>query len=83
MATPMIDDDSDEEFLEIVGAYMDLELARRPRTLRDRSDPINDYDDVEFRVRFRLPKQSFVDLATRLRDQLEHSARGWVNCVSA
>jgi hypothetical protein len=70
-----VSDDSDDEFLTLAAAYIDWELQRRPRMLRDRSDPINNYNDVEFRMRFRLPKQSVVDLTTRLRDQLEHRMR--------
>ena len=48
-------DSDDEEFWQILDAYVDLEMTRRPRTIRDRSNPLSDYDDIEFRMRFRLP----------------------------
>ena len=62
--------DSDDEFFAILEAYLHWEAARRPRTLRDRSNSLTDYDDVEFRGRFRLPKEAAVELLAHIEDQL-------------
>jgi len=39
---------------------VDLELLdvtdKKPRVVKPRTDPFNDYDDVEFKTRFRLGK---------------------------
>jgi hypothetical protein len=65
-------DDSDDELMEIVVSYLEMEAMRRPRTLRDRGDPITDYDDVDFRMRYRLPKEAVLGLMERIGDELSH-----------
>ena len=55
-------DSDDEDFWLILDAYVDLELTRRPRTMRDRSNPLSDFDDIDFRMRFRLPKAAAIAL---------------------
>lgn len=34
----------------------------RPRILRDRSNPLEEYDNIDFKVRFRLSKDTFMAL---------------------
>ena len=67
-------DSDDEEFWQILDAYVDLEMTRRPRTIRDRSNPLSDYDDIEFRMRFRLPKVAILALLARIEDSLVYSS---------
>jgi hypothetical protein len=69
------DASSDDEFWTVVTTYVEWELQRRPRVMRDRSNPINDYNDVEFRQRFRLPKQTVIELCVRLQDILAYRTR--------
>ena len=40
--------------------------VRRVRHLRDRFNPLEEYDDEEFRLRFRLRKDSVSDLAIKI-----------------
>jgi len=51
--------DSDSEEWDVFLEYLD---STRPRSLRDRSDPMAEFDDVEFRMRFRLPKPTVLSL---------------------
>ena len=46
----------DMEHRDIVAAYVDLYPPRIPRVYRDRSNPMEEYNDEEFRVRFRMTK---------------------------
>lgn len=70
-------DDSDDEELLIILQFADAE-ARTIRHIRDRSDPFNDYDDVDFRLRFRLPKQSLLIILNEIGHLLErHSRRNY------
>ena len=49
--------------------------VRRVRYLRDRFNPLEEYDDEAFRLRFRLRKDSVSDLVTILEKDLEHQTR--------
>jgi len=59
-------DDDDDDLFEFAASYVELHRPRRPRLFRDRSNPLTELDDVEFRGRFRVTKQCFVDLLTTL-----------------
>lgn len=69
------DSSSDDEFFFILGAYVDMHQPRRPRLFRDRSNPMVDYTDEEFRMRLRLSKESVLDLLHRVEPQLQNSGR--------
>lgn len=49
--------------------------VRRVRHLRDRFNPLEEYDDEDFRMRFRLRKDSVSDLAKILDKDLQHQTR--------
>ena len=50
--------------------------VRRVRHLRDRFNPLEEYDDEDFRLRFRLQgKDSVSDLAKILDKDLQHQTR--------
>ena len=49
--------------------------VRRVRHLRDRFNPLEEYDDEDFRWRFRLRKDSVNDLAKILHKDLQHQTR--------
>ena len=49
--------------------------VRRVRHLRDRFNPLEEYDDEAFRLRFRLRKDSVSDLVKILAKDLEHQTR--------
>ena len=68
-----IDDSSDEETLDLL-TYLTAAATRRPRVFHDRSDPMTSINDEEFRMRFRLHKQCFLDLLTAIGNQLEFSS---------
>ena len=62
---------SDDEF------YEDVLEAPEPtrRVLRDRSDPMTFYDDVEFRSRFRLSKGAVLTVLCAIGQQLGHDSK--------
>ena len=70
-----MDDSFDDEFVQIVDLYLDLPTQPRPRVFRDRSDPMIEFNEEEFRMRFRLAKFSFMNLLTSLSDELQHAER--------
>ena len=49
--------------------------VRRVRHLRNRFNPLEEYDDEAFRLRFRLRKDSVSDLVKILAKDLEHQTR--------
>ena len=49
--------------------------VRRIRHLRDRLNPLEEYDDANFRLRFRLRKDSVITLTAILKNDLEHQTR--------
>ena len=49
--------------------------VRRVRHLRDRFNPLEEYDDEAFRLRFRLRKDSVRVLVKILAEDLEHQTR--------
>lgn len=59
-------DSSDDEMLLLYANYM--QRSRIDRVFRDRSDPLQEYSDEEFRIRFRLDKQCVIDLFDSVRD---------------
>ena len=44
----------------------ELQRRRRPRIVRDRTDPMGIYDDVDFVYRFRLTKERVLDIYARI-----------------
>ena len=58
-------DDDDDDDWELAANYVEFQRPRRPRVFRDRTNPL-ELDDEEFRARFRVTKQCFVDLLTTL-----------------
>ena len=59
-------DSSDDEMLLYYASY--VRSRRIARVFRDRSNPLQEYSDVEFRVRFRLDKQCVIDLFDSIRE---------------
>lgn len=57
---------SDEEALDAV------RLLPRPRVFRDRSNPFDMYDERDFKLRFRLGKDTVMDILREIGPQLEH-----------
>ena len=51
-----------------------IDLISIPRNLRDRSNPLEDYSDAEFRMRFRLTKESVGAVLVGIVDQLEYDS---------
>ena len=49
--------------------------VRQIRHLRDRLDPLEEYDDEDFRLRFCLTKDSVSDLVKVLDKDLQHQTR--------
>ena len=49
--------------------------VRRIQHLRDRLNPLEEYDDANFRLRFRLRKDSVTTLTAILKNDLEHQTR--------
>lgn len=57
--------DNDDEFVDFI------EHRRRPYTVKPRTNPFNDLDDVDFIVRFRLRKQTVLYVLERIEHELE------------
>ena len=73
MATNFVDindEDVDDDFWELAASYVELCPTRCPRVFRDRANPLTDLNDSDFRVRFRLTKQCFVDLLDILEPEI-------------
>jgi len=69
----MESDSSDDEInWTLFLAYID---QLPTRTIRDRSNPFNLYDDVEFRSRFRLTKECVGTLLGLIENNLEFNSR--------
>jgi len=66
-----IEDDSEDEFW-IAASYVSVCKPRRPRLFRDRTNPLTEFDDVEFHARFRMNKLCFCDLLDRIELELRH-----------
>ena len=62
------------EFWELITLYVNSVRVVSPRFFRDRSDPLSVYNDEQFRMRFRLSKNSVVELANAVHDQLLHGS---------
>ena len=56
--------------------------ARWVRHLRDRFDPLEEYHDEAFRLRFRLRKYSVSDLVRILDKDLQHQTRRGINPIA-
>jgi len=66
-------DENDEnvvnaDFWNVISEYINSVRVVRPRVFRDRSDPLTVYNDVEFRMRYRLSKQCFMELVNDIGD---------------
>lgn len=57
------DSDSEDEF-----------LVHRPRWIREREDHINTLDDVDFKIRYRLSKQTTLYVLEQIEDRLEYES---------
>jgi hypothetical protein len=49
-------EEEDDEYEELAAEYLQQFPPRVPRQFRDRSNPMEAYNDEEFRVRFRVTK---------------------------
>ena len=75
----IMDFDDDEE------DYLDFELfenIRVTRTIRDRSNPLIDFSDEEFRVRFRLGKDTVIAILSEIEHDLSYPSGEKNNSVS-
>lgn len=69
----------------IVHWFDDLQYRRglrRERVFRDRTNPLDIYNDIELYERFRLPRHRLLELIDELRPYLEHPTRRQ-NAISA
>ena len=74
MATIFCDNfDEDEDLWQLAATYVDLYKQRRPRVFRDRSNPLTELDDDDFRTRYRLTKNCFVELLEKIEPELENA----------
>ncbi|XP_069695193.1 putative nuclease HARBI1 [Periplaneta americana] len=48
-----------------------LQRLPRPRILRDRSNPLQEYDNIDFKIRFRLSKDTFMALLHEIGHHIE------------
>lgn len=53
-------------------------LPSRPRRILTRADPFNFYDDVDFKLRFRLDKESAQIVLSLISSELEHPSQRYV-----
>ncbi|XP_001951909.1 putative nuclease HARBI1 [Acyrthosiphon pisum] len=67
MSSSSSSDDSDEDIIPQI-----LINLPRPRRFRDRSNPLQDYDDLDFKCRFRLSKETFMILLHMIGDSIKH-----------
>ncbi|CAI6359398.1 unnamed protein product [Macrosiphum euphorbiae] len=67
MSSSSSSDDSDEDIILQI-----LINLPRPRRFRDRSNPLQDYDDLDFKCRFRLSKETFMILLHMIGDSIKH-----------
>jgi hypothetical protein len=51
---------------------------RQIRRLRDRFNPLEEYDKEEFHIRFRFQKDSVIDLVKILDQDLKHQSRRYL-----
>jgi len=75
MATNFIDnfdEDEDEDLWQIAATYVDVFKQRRPRVFHDRSNPLTELDDDDFRIRYRLTKTCFVNLLEAIEPELRN-----------
>jgi len=75
----IMDFDDDEE------DYLDFELFEHicvTRTIRDRSNPLIDFSDEEFRVRFRLRKDTVIAILSEIEHDLSYPSGEKNNSVS-
>ena len=75
----IMDFDDDEE------DYLDFELFDNicvTRTIRDRSNPLIDFSDEEFRVRFRLGKDTVIAILSEIENDLSYPSGEKNNSVS-
>ena len=66
------DENEDEDLWHLAAAYVDVHEPRRPRVFHDRSNPLTELDDDDFRIRYRLTKTSFVDLLEAIEPELRN-----------
>ena len=67
---PLLSDDEDDE-LDILHLY----AHALPRHFRDRLDPMGEYDDSEFKARYRLEKEAVLMLLELIENELQTSGR--------
>jgi len=82
MATNFIDNfdgDKDEDLWQIAATYVDVFKQRRPRVFHDRSNPLIELDDDDFRIRYRLTKTCFVNLLEAIQPSCEMSLNRMVD----
>ena len=75
----IMDFDDDEE------DYLDFELFEHicvTRTIRDRSNPLIDFSDEEFRVRFRLGKDTVIAILSEIEHDLSYPSGEKNNSMS-
>ena len=73
MNTEMIDrNNQEDEDMLLFGEYIDF--ISIPRKLRDRSNPLEDFSDSEFRMRFRLSKESVSVVLVGIIDLLRYES---------
>lgn len=63
-----------QELDDIENQIADLEIPRKPYTVKPRLDPMQEYSDDEFRRRFRLTKRSVIYLHSLIGHHLEPTA---------
>src|SRR5579872_143356 len=56
--------------LDIIRPYLKTFPQRRPYSLRDRTNPLEVYDEVDFRMRFRMSKHVFLEILDNIQNSL-------------
>ncbi|XP_064631620.1 putative nuclease HARBI1 [Lineus longissimus] len=61
--------------LSVLFAEENRRALRRQRIFRDRTQPLDIYDDVDLIDRYRMPRHVLVEVIDLIRDQVEHPTR--------
>ena len=67
-------DDSDDDFWQVMDRYLAVEQRRIPRLVGNRPNPLENFNDFEFRDRFRLSKDSFITLCHVIEDNVRRNS---------
>lgn len=61
--------------------YVDEAQIPRPRWIRERHSYFDEYDDVDFKTRFRMSKETTLSILEQIEEQLEFPSNRYVKCI--